>query len=537
MYTVNGEFYGLSTHELRQYTLGLLKAYKVLQDDLTSLTQLNHVLELIKDRLAEANKIQLEIDGNKRCQCNEVHNLKWRKLLQHLGSELYYWTSKYHQLKKTTNVDSSAISFDDRIPHYPPFDLDEALNLEANAAVSPSLGLFQGNEEPIGHLEVKPDPESLFNTSVLRYAGKYQGSYESGSEDSMACSSSGTEAVSPYAMNQEVAEIEEATSRNAQSPSSQSSNSSKSASAYNWKKSLIAQASDNSRNDQQVADINEVSARPRSYFCSWPGCDLRYKRRKNLRLHEKLHLNPNEKKHKCEFCEKAFRRSSHLTKHRRIHTGEKPHVCSFCGMGFAEKGNYNRHIKVVHFKSKSFTCNWPNCNMQYTTKTNLERHQKLHPGSMGPYICDHCGREFSRKFSLVLHTKTHIKSPTRAHYDEFMAKPASLSNTLIEIGSDNKPTPATAEQDLIVDIESNDDIIDAEQKDKENKIDSEKPSIINGMRRCSFKGCCFFWKTQADLDDHRRNHIGDNLWKCDARGCNYQLRSERGLQIHKHQHH
>ena len=64
-----------------------------------------------------------------------------------------------------------------------------------------------------------------------------------------------------------------------------------------------------------------------------------------LQLHktDKEPRDTTSRNYVCSICNKAFKTSSHLKCHNRIHTGEKPYKCGTCGMAFAHCGSMRRH--------------------------------------------------------------------------------------------------------------------------------------------------------------------------------------------------
>ncbi|TRY99774.1 hypothetical protein DNTS_029696 [Danionella cerebrum] len=111
----------------------------------------------------------------------------------------------------------------------------------------------------------------------------------------------------------------------------------------------------------------------KTFTCSHPSCSKAFNFKKHLKEHEKLHSNQRD--FICEFCARAFRTSSNLIIHRRIHTGEKPlqYGCEVCGFTCRQKASLNWHMRKHNTESTyQFPCEI--CGRRFEKRDNLTAH-------------------------------------------------------------------------------------------------------------------------------------------------------------------
>lgn len=104
--------------------------------------------------------------------------------------------------------------------------------------------------------------------------------------------------------------------------------------------------------------------------------------------------------YKCTICLKSFQKPSQLMRHIRVHTGEKP---------FKVSSNF-------HFVQLSFFFFFPQmtsdlicclnskctiCGRAFTQKSSLQIHTWQHNG-IRPHACEFCNAKFSQKGDFLL---------------------------------------------------------------------------------------------------------------------------------------
>lgn len=130
-------------------------------------------------------------------------------------------------------------------------------------------------------------------------------------------------------------------------------------------------------------------------------CGATLKTKDNLRQH--VFYSHNESRHKCNFCEKVFKRKSKREAHqKKEHLEEPTHVCDTCGKKFFAISNLNAHIKMTHLKLRPYGCDF--CNTKFSSSFAMKTHRRQHTNET-PYKCDLCGEGFKQNVTLKGHLK------------------------------------------------------------------------------------------------------------------------------------
>ena len=83
-------------------------------------------------------------------------------------------------------------------------------------------------------------------------------------------------------------------------------------------------------------------------------CDYRCRVKSQLSAHMRIHIDPEDRKYKCEICFKGFLVPRKLKEHILTHANIKPFKCEICGQAFSNHSGHRQHIMRAH--GLKFTC-------------------------------------------------------------------------------------------------------------------------------------------------------------------------------------
>ena len=91
----------------------------------------------------------------------------------------------------------------------------------------------------------------------------------------------------------------------------------------------------------------------------------------------------------------------------QVHEGSKNYICETCGKAFSKIRSLDLHM-VIHSGVKNYSCK--TCNKQFARKGEVEDHERTHTGEK-PFQCEICGSTFSQRSNLQSHKRA-------THYEE-----------------------------------------------------------------------------------------------------------------------
>ncbi|XP_035903594.1 zinc finger protein 501-like [Anopheles stephensi] len=159
----------------------------------------------------------------------------------------------------------------------------------------------------------------------------------------------------------------------------------------------------------------------RPFRCA--SCPKAFRLSSTLSAHKKLHdlRGPSLR---CETCGRTFTQPSALSSHRLLHREDRPHCCGLCGKQFVRLHALKTHV-LSHANERPFECG--QCGKTFTEKHVLVRHRKTHSDER-PHECAVCSKAFKERYDLLRHALIH--SGLRPHKCPDCSKSFVQSNAL-----------------------------------------------------------------------------------------------------------
>ncbi|KAK6619501.1 hypothetical protein RUM43_012258 [Polyplax serrata] len=203
----------------------------------------------------------------------------------------------------------------------------------------------------------------------------------------------------------------------------------------------------------------------------------------------------------CTDCLKLFTRNDHLKNHMRTHTGERPYECDVCQRSFAKHFDLTRHKQYVHGSvTMFFICE--ECGRTFSRKDHLKSHLITHknrpaqPSTDNPsspvklFQCQACGRAYCRLENLKRHMEKHCGNEQKGN---------CISKEVI-----NDLKDETITENIFKGINFH-----------FMSVNDVKTPVETALRSFACEFCDRLFLRKEHLKNHERTHTGERPFQCD----------------------
>jgi len=115
--------------------------------------------------------------------------------------------------------------------------------------------------------------------------------------------------------------------------------------------------------------------------------------------------------HKCDECEKGFKKKKDLRGHKHVAHIIDVKMCEFCFNEYRNKTALRQHLRLVHGPEQNVSCEI--CFKAFKNMTRLKHHHNdVH--NIVSSVCPECGKIYKNKFLMRKHLKYLHRGSNRA---------------------------------------------------------------------------------------------------------------------------
>uniref|UniRef100_A0A1B6JCR0 C2H2-type domain-containing protein n=1 Tax=Homalodisca liturata TaxID=320908 RepID=A0A1B6JCR0_9HEMI len=140
-------------------------------------------------------------------------------------------------------------------------------------------------------------------------------------------------------------------------------------------------------------------------------CKKTFTNKSNLRIHISRMHRADLKEHACTLCPYKTKVQTNLKRHLAFHLEKPQFICDKCGAQMQSKNALHEHHQLVHNENKYFSCE--KCGKLFSRSSDLKRHLSNTHSDTPLYAC-HCGSNYTtlsnlRRHQLLSHGEVDIK--------------------------------------------------------------------------------------------------------------------------------